>query len=127
MTSRPLIYIAGPFRASTPWEIEQNVRRAEEYGLWIAGLGGIPLCPHTMYRFYQNSLPDAFWLEAGIALLRKCDAVAVCVGELAAENSAGTTSEINDACARSVPVFYNTSNDMRRLANWIVGHKEHAK
>ena len=28
-----LVYIAGPFRAPTPWQVEQNVRRAESLAL----------------------------------------------------------------------------------------------
>ena len=110
-SARPLIYIAGPFRASTPWEIEQNVRRAEEHGLWVAKLGGIPLVPHTMYRFYQNSLPDAFWLEAGLALLRSCNAVAVACSKTRAFDSKGTVGEIADAKMRNVRVFYGRYPD----------------
>jgi nucleoside 2-deoxyribosyltransferase len=113
---RPLIYIAGPFRAPTPWEIEQNVRRAEEYALSVAQLGGIPLCPHTMYRFYQNSLTDEFWLEAGLVLLRRCDAVVVTVPYPDSLKSAGTTAEIAEAESRGMPVFHVLGS----LREWMV-------
>jgi len=126
-SARPLIYIAGPLRAPTPWEIEQNVRRAEEYGLEIANMGGIPVIPHTMYHFYQNSLPDEFWLQADLALLRACHAIAVDVKETFARDSEGTCAEITDAQARGLPVFYN-DHHIRRLPDWIeTWIKEHAK
>lgn len=57
------VYIAGPFRAPTPWEVETNIRTAETNGLYVAKLGAIPRIPHTMYRFFDGSLPDEFWLE----------------------------------------------------------------
>lgn len=119
--AHPLIYIAGPFRADTPWSIEQNIRRAEEHGLLVAKLGGIPVIPHTMYRFYQNALPDEFWLEAGIALLHTCAAVAVCVGPDRAQQSFGTLGEIGQAKQWSLPVYYNTNpdGDQRDLRCWI--------
>lgn len=85
-----IIYIAGPFRASTPWEIEQNIRKAEGWALEVAKLGYIPLCPHSMYRFFQASLPDEFWLKAGIELLDMCDGILMTPGW---ENSSGSRAE----------------------------------
>ena len=122
--ARPLIYIAGPFRAATPYEIERNIRRAEDYGLWVAEQGGIPVIPHTMYRFYQYSLPDAFWLEAGIAILRTCAAVAVCVDQECAQSSFGTVGEIGEAADRAMPVFFNIGDQRIRFENWIAKYIE---
>lgn len=34
-----IIYVAGPFRGSNAWEIEQNIRRAEAVGLAVAKVG----------------------------------------------------------------------------------------
>jgi hypothetical protein len=128
MTSRPLIYIAGPFRADTPWGIELNIRRAEEHGLRIVKLGGIPVIPHTMYRFFQNSLPDDFWLEAGLALLRPCNAVAVTVDSSSAQRSRGTVGEIAAARESGIPVFYYERADGETTARWIDNWiKEHVR
>lgn len=68
-----LVYIAGPFRAPTPWEIECNIREAEAAALEVARAGFVPVCPHTMYRHFDKSLPDEFWLEASTRLLERCD------------------------------------------------------
>ncbi len=138
MTSRPLIYIAGPFRADTPWAIEKNVRKAETLGLSVARMGGIPIIPHTMYRFFQNSLPDAFWLEVGIEILRRCHVVAVAFpSRVRAQESRGTAEEIATALEFGLPVFYDGvySSDPLKLwadclqewiADWIKRKKEHA-
>ena len=75
-----LIYIAGKFRGATPWEVEQNIRAAEEIGLQVAQLGGIPIIPHTMYRYFDKSLPDAFWEAATLGLLSRCDAILLLYG-----------------------------------------------
>jgi hypothetical protein len=117
--ARPLVYIAGPFRAHTPWGIEHNIRRAEAHGLFVAELGGIPIIPHTMYRFFDKLLSDAFWLEAGITLLQTCAAVAVCVDEDRAQESAGTVSEIGEARLRGLSVFYDNEEQQTHLASWI--------
>jgi hypothetical protein len=116
----PLIYIAGPFRADTPWEIECNVRRAEAHGLYVAKLGGVPLIPHPMYRFFQNALPDAFWLEAGIALLSKCNALD-CVVTKEFVSTSKTAAEIAYAESHNIPVFYPDDAAAHRftLPVWI--------
>lgn len=85
------IYIAGPFRGSTPWEVEENIRRAERKALAVARGGDCPVCPHTMWRHFDKALPDEFWLEAAKLLLETCRGVVLVEGW---ENSAGTRAEI---------------------------------
>jgi hypothetical protein len=96
------VYIAGPFRASSAWLIEQNIRKAEEYALDIAVMGAAPLCPHTMYRFFQGALPDRFWLEVTMELAKKCDAIFMCNGW---EQSSGSRGERHEMIALGRPVF----------------------
>jgi hypothetical protein len=109
------VYIAGPFRGETPWLIEQNIRHAECVALSVARLGAIPLCPHTMYRFYQDSLPDEFWLAATRELLRRCDAIMLCRGW---QNSAGSRREKVLAEEIGIPVFYY-DEEATKLSKWI--------
>lgn len=68
-----LCYIAGPFRGPTPWAVEQNVRKAEAFGLKVAELGGMPIIPHTNTRFFDKLLTDEFWIEGTKKLLERCD------------------------------------------------------
>jgi hypothetical protein len=108
-----LVYVAGPYRAKSPWEIELNIRKAEEYGLDVAKLGAVPLIPHTMYRFYQGQLPDAFWLGGTKQLLRVCHAALFIPGW---ENSSGSKDEFAECnIDPKIPYFYN----LRELANWL--------
>lgn len=95
-------YIAGPFRAPTPWGVEQNVRRAEAVALdaWRAGL--VALCPHLNSRPFEGACPDEVWLRGGIELLRRCDAVILVDGW---ERSSGTALEIKEAERLKIPVF----------------------
>ena len=56
----PVIYIAGPFRAINSWEVEQNIRHAEEVALEVWRSKAVALCPHTMHRFFQGYLYPSF-------------------------------------------------------------------
>ena len=97
-----LIYVAGPYRAESAWEVEKNIRRAEEAGLTLAGLGACPVIPHTMFRFFNGLRTDEFWLEATLQLLSKCDAVYMVPGW---ENSEGSIGEHAHAQAHGFQIF----------------------
>jgi hypothetical protein len=84
-----VIYIAGPFRGKTPWEVERNVRRAEEIAFWVASQGAVPQCPHTMYRFFDKTLTDEFWLAASMELARRSDACILVPGWTGSVGSKG--------------------------------------
>lgn len=106
-----VVYIAGPFRASSSWGIELNIRRAEELALlaWTAGFAVI--CPHANTRFYQGALPDEVWLDGDLEILRRCDAVLLVDGW---EKSKGTAGEVAVAREEGIPVF----EDIRELMEW---------
>jgi hypothetical protein len=112
-----VVYIAGPFRASTAWEIQQNVRRAEEMALDVAKLGAMPLCPHKNTEHFHGLLSDTFWLIGTLELMCRCDAVMV-LPEWA--GSAGTKGEIAAAEKRGIPVFHMLS----RLEKWLRASEE---
>lgn len=94
---KPLVYIAGPFRAPTPWGVECNVREAERAGyalLEASGYGVAPVIPHAMFRYSDKLVPDECMLEVTLAILRKCDAVYLLPGW---ERSSGTRGELAEA------------------------------
>ena len=103
----PRVYVAGPFRGKTPWIIEENIRRAESLGLRVARMGAVPVIPHSMYRFYQDSLPDDFWLAAGLSILSTCDALACVLPHDKIHLSQGTTAEVAFHIKAGRPVFYD--------------------
>jgi hypothetical protein len=69
-----LVYIAGPYRAPTTWDVDQNIHRAREIGAIVAGLGAYPIIPHSNTAHMDGAADDVLWL-AGIAAhntLDKC-------------------------------------------------------
>lgn len=113
MSRRPLVlYIAGPFRGPTAWDVECNVRRAEEVALeaWRAGFAVI--CPHTNTRFFDGAAPDAIWLEGDKELLRRCDGVVLVEGW---ERSSGAVEEVNLATREQIPKF----DDVAAATEWF--------
>lgn len=108
-----VVYIAGPFTAKTPWEIRQNINRAEEVAFEVAEAGFMPLCPHTNTGNFIGTKTSKFWYEGTLELMRRCDAVLVLPGY---KNSVGTRSEINEAARIGLPVFLNIND----LALWAI-------
>ena len=109
------VYIAGPFRASSAWLVECNVREAEALSFQVAMLGAVPVCPHSMYRFFDRTLPDQFWLEATLELLRACSAV---VFTDRWEASQGARGEEAEARRLGLPRFF-APGDLTKLAAWL--------
>jgi hypothetical protein len=108
----PVVYIIGPFRGKSPWEVAQNVRHAEEVALAVAEMGAMPLCPHTNTAHFDGLLTAEFWLAGTSELLRRCDA-AVTVGGWMYSN--GSLSEVALAGEIGIPVFH----DHVSLAGWV--------
>lgn len=102
--SMKVVYVAGPFRADTPWLIEKNVRTAEAVCLDLWQNGFVPICPHTQTRFFQNSAPDQAFVEGTLEMMRRCDAVVVLPGW---ETSTGTCGEIDEAERLGLPTYFS--------------------
>ena len=108
-----LIYIAGPFRGATQWDIEINVHEAALGGMKVAEAGGVPVIPHTMYRAWNGTLDDQFWLDATREILRRCDGLALLAGW---DWSAGARAEREEAVALGMPII-ELANTL--LEEWI--------
>ena len=117
-----VVYIAGPFRAPNSWEIEQNIRRAENLALevWMLTKNGESLasaiCPHANTRFFQGYGPDEIWLRGDLEIVLRCDALLLVEGW---ERSEGTLKEIEFARDNNIPVF----NTLENLYAWITNEK----
>lgn len=108
-----VVYIAGPYRGATAWEVEQNIRAAEAMALEVAKRGAMPLCPHTNTRgYFEGQMPNRFWLEGTMELLRRCDAI-MCLPTW--EQSTGARAERSTAQDLSMPVF----DDLGKLEAWL--------
>ena len=104
-----VVYIAGPFMADTAWEIEQNCRRAEMIALNVWRAGAIAVCPHAMNRHYVGTLAEKIWLDGGLELLRRCDAVVLADGW---RTSHGAKEEAREAARRAIAIFYARPDDL---------------
>jgi hypothetical protein len=113
----PVIYIAGPFRGPHARIIEANVRRAEDLSWEVWALGAAAICPHTMTRFWQDSLPDDVWLVGDLAILAKCDGVLLTPDW---SRSAGARAEFKFAEERGIPIFYT----LGELNGWLREREE---
>lgn len=110
-----VVYVAGPFRGPTPWDVELNIRLAEELALRVANAGAMPLCPHTMTRYFDKQCNDQFWLDGTLELLRRCDAVVLTHNW---EQSTGARGEYDEAGSFNLPTFVDTFDDAA-LTAWI--------
>lgn len=70
-----VVYIAGPYRESSYWEQENNVRRAEALALEVWRAGAACICPHANTRFFQGAADDEVWLKGDIEIMDRCNAV----------------------------------------------------
>ena len=110
-----VIYIAGSYRATNAWLVEQNVRRAEEAAHYIISHAAKPvvcLVPHSLGRFFNGTMTAEYWLDATLELMRRCDAVYVLPGS---ESSAGTRGEVAEANRLRLPVLISR----RAVLTWI--------
>jgi hypothetical protein len=107
-----LIYVAGPFRGPSAWDIECNIRRAETLALEVWRLGAAAICPHANTRFFQNAAPDEVWLKGDLEMLRRCDAVILTPDWI---RSSGVRAEVEEANRLCLPVFHTLS----QLSYWL--------
>jgi hypothetical protein len=102
MERLPVIYIAGPYRAPTPWQILQNIRAAQAVALQVWKLGAVAICPHANTALFDGEADDAIWLDGDLELLRRSDAVVLVPGW---ERSTGAKAEQAFALSLHLPVF----------------------
>lgn len=115
--TRPVVYIAGPFRGPDSWIVEAHIRKAEELAMRVAMCCAVPLCPHTMFRFFNGTVSDTFWLDATMELLRRCDAVMLTDDWY---QSTGAKAEEREAREKGLPVFHSYEPDVWDVfSQWI--------
>ena len=107
-----LIYIAGPFRGPNSWEMEQNIRRAEEVSLEVWKLGAPAICPHCNNRFFQGVCPEETWAAGDLLILERCDAIFMGPKW---DRSEGARKEMVHAIMKGLPVFFT----IEALKEWL--------
>lgn len=113
MNKIKLVFIAGPYRATTRFGTETNIHNAEVLAIEVAKLGAYPICPHANTRAYFEDLQnDEFWLQATQETLSRCDAVIFVSGW---KQSTGATAEYELAKRIGMPTFLH----IRELKEWL--------
>ena len=99
-----LVYIAGPYRAKTVWQVEQNIIAAQAVAAQVLGVHGLfPICPHLNTRHMEGLADDDHMIAGTMELMRRCDAVIVTADW---KRSAGTRGEVEEAVRLRLPVLY---------------------
>ena len=97
-----VVYVAGPYRATTEYGVLLNIQQAERLALriWLAGAACI--CPHKNTAFFGGAAHDDVWLRGDLEIIRRCDAIICTEGWKA---SAGASGEVALAKELGIPVF----------------------
>ncbi|MBL4833618.1 MAG: DUF4406 domain-containing protein [Pseudomonas sp.] len=113
----PVVYVAGPYRASNRAGVELNIQSARLTGLHCCLKGWSPLIPHANTGGLDEiapAIPDQFWLDATLELMRRCDAVVLCPGY---SLSNGTAAEVIDAQRLGMRVYWSV-DEMPPADTW---------
>jgi hypothetical protein len=109
----PVIYIAGPYSASTKEQKEKNIAVARDAAIRLWSNGFAAICPHlNTSHFEDHCIDEEVFLEGDKRILARCDGVFLLPGW---EGSAGATSEKRFAKHLGIPVFDN--NDVQSMRN----------
>ena len=99
------IYIAGKYRSSTEWGLEENIRRAETAAIKLWQQGYAVLCPHKNTAHFGGACPDEAWLKGDIEFLKVCDCIYMLKGW---EGSLGACEELRIAQEHNLEVIYES-------------------
>lgn len=113
--SAAVVYLAGPYRASSIFGVALNIYRAWRVAkrLWRAGF--VVICPHSNTAFMGEELFSQIncqvFLDGDLELVRRSDAVFALPGW---RWSSGTCGEVKEARRHNKPVFY----DIEEVIAW---------
>jgi hypothetical protein len=118
-----VIYIAGPFTGPTAWDIAENIRIAERFGLLVAKAGAMPLIPHANTAHFHGQKTPQFWLDGTMELLRRCDG-AIFIPRW--RQSSGAKGEFSEAGYLSIPSLkldevsvFNIEAEIDQFVRWL--------
>lgn len=104
------IYIAGPYRAKTPSDVDRNILVAREAMAKLLVLGHTPFCPHSMTAGFEHDFPeidDEVYLRTDLEWVFLCDAILMLPGW---ENSSGSRAELEAARGAGLKLFFSVTD-----------------
>ncbi len=102
-----VIYVAGPYRGATAWEIEENIREAEKIALQLWKAGYAAVCPHTNNRFFFGEIDEDSVLKGCLEILSRCDGVLLLSQW---HRSEGARIEHAEALRLGIPVYFRLAD-----------------
>lgn len=98
------IYVAARYRAPTVNGIHDHIEQARRCAVDLWKAGACALTPHLNSAYMDGVADDTVFLEGGLELLRRCDALVVVMDDK--EYSSGVCGEMALAEREGMPVFY---------------------
>ena len=114
--TRPLVYVAGPYKGNAIGEEMPHTHRACKAGYFLKANGFMPLIPHLLFplRLIRPSFTEDDIMEMCLDYLYRCDAVLRIEGV-----SNGAELECEYARLHGIPVFEcHESEFCDRWAKW---------
>lgn len=108
----PVVYIAGPYRATTPRRTLANIWKAQEAALTVWRMGAVAICPHSNCYLFDGECDNSVWLAGDLELLRRSDAVYLVEGW---RESEGAKAEHLLAIELGLPTF----DTLFQLQVWV--------
>ena len=104
MNDMKIVFIIGPYRASSEWELEEHIHNAELVAIKWWQKGWAVICPHKNSAHFGGLCPDEVWLEGDKEILKRCDAVCLVGGW---SKSEGSLSEVALAKERGISIYFD--------------------
>jgi hypothetical protein len=102
-----LVYIAGPYRGKTQWDVKLNIDTAMYYAGELVKQWGdkgyYPVVPHSNTAHMDGLMPDKYFLDSTMEQLRRCDYIYLCPNW---ESSEGCKAEKKEAERLEIPEFW---------------------
>ncbi|KKN65498.1 hypothetical protein LCGC14_0481020 [marine sediment metagenome] len=70
-----VIFISGPYRAKTEWQLVENIRAAEAAAIKLWREGWAVFCAHKNSAHFGGVCDESNFLNGDIEILKRCDAI----------------------------------------------------
>jgi hypothetical protein len=107
---KPVVFVTGPYSASTKAGVEANIRKAVEVGRRLFQKGYYPVVPHLLVKeYYEPEKKSAIFgyeplMKYTMAIAQKCDI------SLVYESSPGADRERRLAESLGIPVYFDVDD-----------------
>lgn len=98
-----VIFVSGAYRADTLQGVMNNIARARKVALKLWQEGWAVICPHSNTALFDGAADDSVWLEGGLEILRRCDAIYMMKGW---GSSIGSIEERSFALELGLEIYY---------------------